>query len=66
MVYNRGEQMTEKVDTTVDEFVATMKWSDDTPEYVKTLVICNVRGYYSFLKESGKLLDNDGKWGIIE
>ena len=53
--------MTEKVDTTVDEFVATMKWSDDTPEYVKTLVICNVRGYHSFLKESGKLLDNDGK-----
>lgn len=33
----------------VDDFVATMKWSDDTPEAVRSLVVMNLRGFWRWL-----------------
>jgi hypothetical protein len=35
--------------TIVDDFVKTMKWSDDTPEEVRSLVIMNLRGFWQWM-----------------
>lgn len=35
--------------TIVDDFVATMKWSDETPEYVRSLVVMNLRGFWQWI-----------------
>ena len=35
--------------TVVDDFVASMKWSDDTPEDARSLVIGNIRGFWSWM-----------------
>jgi hypothetical protein len=32
-----------------EEFIAAMKWSDDTPKSVRSLVAMNVRGFWSYL-----------------
>lgn len=35
--------------TIVDDFVATMKWSDDTQEHVRSLVVMNLRGFWQWM-----------------
>lgn len=33
----------------VDEFLQTLKWSEDTPDEVRTLVVGNIRGFWAWL-----------------
>ena len=42
------ETAVERADV-VDEFINVMEWSDKTPEEVRRLVECNVRGFWGFL-----------------
>jgi hypothetical protein len=39
----------------VDEFVASMKWSDSSTEHEKSLVIGNINGFAAFLNKKWKL-----------
>ena len=41
----------EPYDVYLTEFVETMKWSPETPEDVRSLVLCNLQGFVAFLKE---------------
>lgn len=36
-----------------EEFISTMKWSDDASNYLKTIAIGNVRAFYQFLYRKG-------------
>lgn len=29
----------------VEDYIRSMKWQPDTSDYIKTLVVCNMRGY---------------------
>lgn len=42
------ESVIEKAEV-VEDFIASMKWSYDTPESVRSLVAMNVRGFWSYL-----------------
>jgi len=48
--------------TIIDDFVKTMKWSDDTPEDVKTLVIGNLRGFWSWMHSQ----DMEGCQSVVD
>ena len=42
------ETVIERADV-VEDFVRTLKWREDTPEDVRTLVIGNIRGFWAWL-----------------
>jgi hypothetical protein len=42
------ESVIEKAEV-VEDFIAAMKWADETPESVRSLVAMNVRGFWSYL-----------------
>lgn len=52
--------MTELYDNTVDEYLKTLKWSDQATDLEKTLVNGNIRGFYGYLKERGLLKPSNG------
>ena len=36
-----------------ERYISTMKWSKDSDEYLKTIVIGNIRGFYQWLYREG-------------
>jgi hypothetical protein len=36
-----------------ERYISTMKWSRDSDEYLKTIVIGNIRGFYQWLYKEG-------------
>ena len=52
--------MPEPYDVYLTEFVETMKWSPETPEDVRSLVLCNLNGFVAFLKEATADPDDSG------
>lgn len=42
----------------VEEYARNLKWSDETADYMKLLVVGNLRGFYGWLTNNGKMVQN--------
>ena len=50
------DEQTEKeiaIFSLTEKYIKTLKWSKDTDDYIKTLVIGNIRGFFQWLYRNG-------------
>lgn len=52
------DEQTEKeiaIFSLTEKYIKTLKWSKDSDDYIKTLVIGNIRGFFQWLYRNGYL-----------
>jgi len=42
-----------------EKYIKTLKWSKDSDDYIKTLVIGNIRGFFQWLYANGYIDDKN-------
>ena len=62
------DEQTEKeiaIFSLTEKYIKTLKWSKDSDDYIKTLVIGNIRGFFYWLYANGYIDDKNivvNKW----
>lgn len=56
------DEQTEKeiaIFSLTEKYIKTLKWSKDSDDYIKTLVIGNIRGFFQWLYVNGYIDDKN-------